>query len=107
MATELSRMMNVDASITDAPSGESMTYNNALDRKRDFVFTTLAGYISVIEHTLSMENVTPRGQYIRMGVDSYLRLNPNEQADYMIKLIQAGIMTIDEARAQLDTIKGT
>ncbi len=107
MATELSRMMNVDASITDAPTGESMTYNNALDRKRDFVFTTLAGYISVIEHTLSMENVTARGQYIRMGVDSYLRLNPNEQADYMIKLIQAGIMTVDEARAQLDSIKGT
>lgn len=106
MATELSRLLNVDAYITDAPTGESMTYSNQTDRRRDFVNTTLAGFISVIEHTLSMENVTPRGQYIRFGLHEYLRLNPNEQADYLIKLIDAGLMTIEEARSKLDSTSG-
>jgi hypothetical protein len=106
MATELSRLMNVDAYITDAPTGESMTYSNQTDRRRDFVNTTLAGYISVIEHTLSMETITPRGQYIRFGLHEYLRLNPNEQADYLIKLVQAGLMSIDEARGKLDSTTG-
>ena len=106
MATELSRLMNVDAYITDAPTGESMTYSNQTDRKRDFLNTTLAGFVSVIEHTLSMENVTPRGQYIKFGLDGYLRLNPNEHADYLIKLVNAGIMTVNEARSELDTLTG-
>lgn len=106
MATELSRLMNVDAYITDAPTGESMTYSNQTDRRRDFVNTTLAGYISVIEHTLSMEKITPRGQYIKFGLDEYLRLNPNEHADYLIKLVTAGLMTVAEARNELDSVSG-
>jgi HK97 family phage portal protein len=106
MATELSRLMNVDAYITDAPSGESMSYNNQQDRRRDFVNTTLAGYVSVIEHTLSMESITPRGQYIKFGLDDYLRLNPNEHADYLIKLVTAGLMTVNEARSELDSVSG-
>lgn len=106
MSTELSRLMNVDAYITDAPSGESMSYNNQQDRRRDFVNTTLAGYVSVIEHTLSQESITPRGQYIKFGLDEYLRLNPNEHADYLIKLVNAGIMTVNEARREMDTLTG-
>lgn len=106
MATELSRLLNVDAYITDAPTGESMTYSNQTDRRRDFLNTTLAGYISVIEHTLSQESITPRGQYIKFGLDEYLRLNPNEHADFLIKLVQAGLMSVAEARNELDSVSG-
>ena len=60
-----------------------------------------------IEARLSMDDVTPRGQYVKFDVDDFLRGNPAEQSDIAIKLVGSGIITIDEARDMVDYAPST
>jgi hypothetical protein len=45
-----------------------------------------------------MDDITPRGQYVEVEMDDFLRGNPTERVDVIIKLLDAGVIDIDEAR---------
>jgi len=51
---------------------------------------------------LSMNDLTPRGQVVRFDLDDYLRGNPLEQIEVLTKMLDAGIINLDEARGQMD-----
>ncbi|MGI9143416.1 MAG: phage portal protein [Fluviibacter sp.] len=99
VATELARVMNLPAWAVDAPSGDSMTYSNNVDRRKDLI-ASFRGIISTIEDRLSMPDITPQGTYVRFDMDEFLRESAIERADVLTKLLAAGIITIDEARAK-------
>ena len=103
MAGEIARMMNVPGYIVSADQGSgSTTYYNALETRRDLRDYTLRGYVAVIEHRLSMNDITPLGQYVRFGFDDYLRGTPTERIDVITKMLAAGIIDLDEARSMED-----
>jgi hypothetical protein len=74
-ALELARMMNVPPWVVGAPQGATMTYANATQARLDLIDFGALPHVSVVEETLSGPNVTPRGSYVKLDTDAWLR-NP-------------------------------
>jgi hypothetical protein len=79
-ALELSRVGNIPPYFVGAPAGTGMTYINAAQAKQDLIDYGAAPYIGCIEQTLSGPNVTPRGQFVRLDLNAWLR-NPFTPSD--------------------------
>jgi len=105
-ASEVARLMGIPAWYLNAESASS-TYSNVSAERRSLLDFGARQIILAIEARLSMDDVTPRGQYVKFDVDDFLRGNPAEQSDIAIKLVGAGIITIDEARDMVDYAPST
>jgi len=105
-ASEVARLMGIPAWYLNAESASS-TYSNVSAERRSLLDFGARQIILAIEARLSMDDVTPRGQYVKFDVDDFLRGNPAEQSDIAIKLVAAGIITIDEARDMVDYAPST
>jgi len=100
-AAEIARMCNIPAWYINAESA-SATYSNVSQERRSLVDFSLKPFMSVIAERLSMNDITPRGQVVRFDLDDYLRGNPLEQVEVLTKMLEAGIINIDEARESMD-----
>ena len=104
IAKECARAMNLPAWAVDAPSGDSMTYSNVVDRRKDLV-ASFRGIVSAIEDRLSMVDIVPTGLNVRFSYAEFLRESALERADVLTKLLSIApgqtesIISIDEARA--------
>jgi HK97 family phage portal protein len=78
------------------------TYSNVSAERRSLVDFSLRPYLDVIESRLSLDDITPRGQCVEFDLDDFLRGNPTERVDVLVKLLQAGIITVPEARDMED-----
>jgi len=105
-ANEIARLMGIPAWYLNAESA-NFTYSNVSSERRTLVDFGLRPLLGCIEDRLSMDDVTPRGQYVKFDLDDFLRGNPAEQTDIAIKLTQAGIITVDEAREMVDYAPST
>lgn len=65
-ALEIARVCNVPPYLIGAPTGGSMTYQNAQQAAHDAVRFGALPYIEAIEQTLSSDKVTPRGRVVRL-----------------------------------------
>jgi len=63
-ALELARVANISPYLVGAPTGSSMTYQNATEARRQLAQDALP-FLSAIEETLSGDMVTPRGHVVR------------------------------------------
>jgi hypothetical protein len=102
VATDVARLFNLPVSMVGAsPSGGSTAYLYAnLSQTLAFMTSTaIAPHLRVLEATLS--DVLPRGQSCAFDVQSFLRADPQAQADYVIALVGAQLLTVDEGRAML------
>jgi HK97 family phage portal protein len=100
-ASEIARMCNIPAWYLNAESA-SATYSNVSAERRSLVDFSLRPYMSCIEERLTMNDVTPRGQKVRFDLDDYLRGNPLEQVEVLSKMLEAGIINVEEAREEMD-----
>ncbi len=75
-ALEMARIANIPPYLVGAPSGSGMTYQNAQQARQDLYLFGAKPFIDCIEQTLSMNNITPRGRYIYLDVDSYSLFSP-------------------------------
>jgi len=100
-ASEIARVMNIPAWYINAESASS-TYSNVSAERRSLLDFSLRPYIDSVESRLSMDDITPRGQYVEFCMDDFLRGNPTERVDVIVKMLDAGIINIDEARAMED-----
>ena len=100
-ATEIARMCNIPGWYLNAESAQN-TYSNVVQERRSLIDFSLRPYLSAIEDRLSMNDITPRGQEVEFELDDFLRGNATERVDVTIKLLAAGIISIDEARAMED-----
>ncbi|MDE9365473.1 phage portal protein [Luteipulveratus sp. YIM 133132] len=104
-ALDVARIFGLPAEALDAKSGDSMTYANVVDRRRDRL-DALSPWTTVLEQTLSMDDrrgrarglIVPHGYSVRLDTDSYLRESPKDRATTWKAFIDAGLMTPDEAR---------
>ena len=102
-ATQIARLMNVDAFYLSADANNSMTYSNLLDSRKQFVSLTLQPFITAIEDRLSMNDVTANGNEVRFDLDkSFLRANPMDDLLVIEKMLSLGLITVEQAMEMTD-----
>jgi len=100
LATEIARLMNVPAYYISADMNNSMTYQNILDGRKEFVAYSLQPFISAIENRLSMDDITRHGNIVRFAIDeSFLRADTMARLLAIEKMIQLGLITKEQAAA--------
>jgi HK97 family phage portal protein len=104
LATEISRAMNVPSYLISADMNNSMTYQNILDGRKEFVAYSLQPYISAIEDRLSMNDITNSSNQVRFAVDdTFLRVDAKDRLDIIEKMLNLDLIDVDQAR-QMDQL---
>ena len=99
LATEISRAMNVPSYLISADMNNSMTYQNILDGRKEFVAYSLQPYISAIEDRLSMNDITNSSNQVRFAVDdTFLRVDAKDRLDIIEKMLNLDLINVDQAR---------
>jgi HK97 family phage portal protein len=99
LATEIARAMNVPAYYISADMNNSMTYQNILDGRKEFVAYSLQPYISAIEDRLSMNDITSSQNQVRFAVDdSFLRVDAKERLEIIEKMLTLNLINVEQAR---------
>lgn len=102
-ATQIARLMNIDAFYLSADANNSMTYSNLLDSRKQFVSLTLQPFITAVEDRLSMNDVTANGNEVRFDLDaSFLRANPMDDLMVIEKLLALNLITVEQAMEMTD-----
>jgi HK97 family phage portal protein len=99
LSTEISRAMNVPSYLISADMNNSMTYQNILDGRKEFVAYSLQPYISAIEDRLSMNDITNSSNQVRFAIDdTFLRSDAKERLEIIEKMISLDLIDVDQAR---------
>lgn len=99
LATEVARTMNVPAYYISADMNNSMTYQNIIDGRREFMAYSLQPYICAIEDRLSMNDITNSANQVRFAVDdSFLRADAMERLDIIEKMLALDLIDVNQAR---------
>lgn len=99
LASQIARMSNVPAWMINAEQQKSMTYQNILDSRKEFLAYTLSPYINTIESRLSMDDLTPRGQIVKFSVDeTFLRGNAVDRLTVIEKMLELGLIDLNKAK---------
>lgn len=96
-ASELARVMNLPPYYLGAEMA-SMTYSNVESERRNLVDMSLMPFIVAVENRLNMPDFSTRDVVFKFDVDEFLRGNAVERVDVTVKLLEAGIITLEEAR---------
>ena len=100
LATEIARLMNVPAYYISADMNNSMTYQNIIDGRKEFVAYSLQPFISAIENRLSMDDVTRRGNQVRFALDeTFLRADTLARLEAIEKMLNLGLIDLEQAQS--------
>jgi HK97 family phage portal protein len=103
LATQIARAMNVPAYMISADMNNSMTYQNILDGRKEFVAYSLQPFISAIETRLSMNDITANGNIVKFAVDdTFLRGDAMSRLDVTEKMLNLGLIDINQAKEMED-----
>lgn len=105
-ALEVARIFGLPAAALDAKSGDSMTYGNVVEKRKD-ILASLRPWMTSIEQTLSLDDrssrptglVVPRGITVRFDADAYTRDDPSTRMDTWAVAKSSGVLSMDEIRA--------
>ena len=99
LSTEIARSMNVPAYMISSDMNNSMTYQNILDGRKEFVAYSLQPYISAIEDRLSMNDITNSQNQVRFAVDdTFLRVDAKDRLDILEKMLNLDLISTEQAR---------
>ena len=99
---EIARAVNLPAWYLNAETA-SMTYSNTEQERRTLIdFSVTPMLLKPIEDRLSMADMAPRGVQVRFDLEEFLRGNAMERVDITLKMLQAGLISLDEAKARED-----
>jgi HK97 family phage portal protein len=104
IATELARAVGIPAYFIDAPTGSSMTYQNAQTARQTLLDFSLLPLMNSISGRLSMPDFTPQTQRVEFDLKAYLRGSEKERAEIYKILFEIGAITTDEIRQMEDMI---
>jgi len=98
-STQVARAMNVPPFMVSSDMNNSMTYQNVLDSRKEFVSYTLQPYICAIEDRLSMDDITPRGHVVKFAIEeSFLRADTMKRLEAIEKMLSLGLIDVDDAK---------
>ena len=100
LATQIARLMNVPAYYISADMNNSLTYQNILDGRKEFVAYSLQPFISAIENRLSMDDITRRGNIVKFAIDeTFLRADTAARLDALEKMLALGLIDLPTAQS--------
>jgi phage portal protein BeeE len=100
LATQVARLMNVPAFMISADMNNSMTYQNVLDSRKEYVAYSLQPFISAIENRLSMDDITAHGNVVRFAIDeTFLRADTAARLDAIEKMLNLGLIDLQTAQS--------
>jgi HK97 family phage portal protein len=100
LSTEIARSMNVPAALISSDMNNSMTYQNILDGRKEFMAYSLQPYISAIEDRLSMNDITNSQNEVRFAVDdTFLRADAKDRLDIIEKMLNLDLIDVNQARS--------
>ena len=103
LATQIARAMNVPAYYISADMNNSMTYQNIIDGRKEFVAYSLQPYICAIEDRLSMNDVTAAGHTVRFNIsETFLRSDDKARLETIEKMLTLGLIDIEDAKEMED-----
>jgi HK97 family phage portal protein len=103
LATQVARAMNVPAYYISADMNNSMTYQNIIDGRREFVSYSLQPYICAIEDRLSMNDITASGNSVRFNIEeSFLRADTMKRLEAIEKMLSLGLIDVEQAKEMED-----
>ena len=99
LSTEIARLMNCPAFMISSDMNNSMTYQNILDARKEFLAYSLQPFISAIENRLSMDDLTAHGNVVRFAIDeTFLRADTMARLDAIEKMLNLGLIDIGQAQ---------
>jgi HK97 family phage portal protein len=99
LSTEISRLMNVPSFMVSADMNNSMTYQNVLDSRKEYVAYSLQPYICAVEERLSMDDITAHGNQVKFNVDeTFLRADTMARLTAIEKMLQLELIDVETAR---------
>ena len=104
---DVAHMFGLSASWLDTSAGASLTYSNVTEKRKELLDISLTGWG---QQLMEMLNATlPFGTGVRIQWDRFTNPDLIEQATTLTQAVQAGWLTIDEARTRvgLDPIGAT
>lgn len=99
-AVEVARLLNLDPRYVAAPTGDSTTYATSEGNRRELLDISLAPFINPIEQRLSMRDVTPNGQRIRLARAAWMRGDLLQVLQAAKLAHEIGAITTDEIRTE-------
>jgi len=100
LATQIARLMNVPAYYISADMNNSMTYQNIIDGRKEFVAYSLQPFISAIENRLSLDDLTAHGNVVRFALDeTFLRADTAARLDAIEKMLNLGLIDLEQAQS--------
>lgn len=104
-AINVARMMGLPAWAVDAVvAGSSLNYSNSPSRARELIDFGLMPYMTAITDRLSMDDVLPRGTWVRFEEADLVAPPLRERLEAYRIAIDAGIYTAQEVRSLLHGI---
>jgi HK97 family phage portal protein len=98
-STQVARAMNVPPFMVSSDMNNSMTYQNILDSRKEYVSYTLQPYICSIEDRLSMDDITPRGHVVKFAIEeSFLRADTIKRLEAIEKMLSLGLIDVEQAK---------
>jgi HK97 family phage portal protein len=99
LSTEIARLMNVPAFMVSSDMNNSMTYQNVLDSRKEYVAYSLQPYICAVEERLSMDDITAHGNIVKFNVDeTFLRADTMSRLSAIEKMLQLDLIDVETAR---------
>jgi HK97 family phage portal protein len=103
LATQIARAMNVPAYYISADMNNSMTYQNIIDGRKEFVAYSLQPYICAIEDRLSMNDITAAGHTVRFNIsETFLRSDDKARLETIEKMLTLGLIDLEQAKEMED-----
>jgi HK97 family phage portal protein len=103
LTTQVCRLFGVPAWMLSADMNNSMTYQNILDSRKEFLAYTLQPYISAIENRLSLNDMTTSTNVVRFAVDdTFLRADAMTRLAIIEKMLALGLIDLDDAKEMED-----
>lgn len=108
-ALEVARLLQLPAFAVDAKSGDSMTYGNIIDRRKDLV-EALRPWSTVLTQTMSLDirtpsgithgGLLPRGVTADLDPADYLRADAEARMRVWQLALEIGLLDLDDVAAQ-------
>jgi hypothetical protein len=89
------------ASASPTGGASAMLYANLTTTLSLMVSSAVSPYLGTIAETLSLDTVTAQGQRVAFDTAPFLRSDPNDLREHVLALLEAEVISKDEARAML------
>lgn len=102
--SEISRFLNIPKHMLGLDRQQG-TYSNIVQERLNLLQNTLMPYVVILEQAMNQKLLDEKeradGYYFKFDVSELMKMTPQDNADYMLKLFDADVVTIEEVRSAL------